>query len=65
MQREMRLQKPRDTDAEREDAMMLTLKVEEGAESQEMLTNVRTERGKEWILLWSLQKEPTLPESWF
>lgn len=63
MQREMRLQKPRDTDAEREDAMMLTLKVEEGAESQEMLTNVRTERGKEWILLWSLQKEPTLPES--
>lgn len=59
----MRLQKPRDTDAEREDAMMLTLKVEEGAESQEMLTNVRTERGKEWILLWSLQKEPTLPES--
>lgn len=59
----MRLQKPRDTDAEREDAMMLTLKVEEGAESQEMLTKVRTERGKEWILLWSLQKEPTLPES--
>lgn len=60
----MRPQKQRQADGEREAAVLPACRLEVGAASQGLAASRVAGTHEDWIVPWSLQTAPALPESW-